>query len=307
MLDVCVLSNDPNFTSESIEFLRRYFRVIVLSLDFPSFSWARNYCSSMSSEKYIMRFDTDEKLVNPEKAIVSIKRDLLKYELIFAKIINNVGKYRWYGWKLIIHPSKLKYIGADHEVLYTDTGDDFFPHKFPRVYDDDIEIENNKTERQYMLSLARTYYFGGAYDKDWFKLRQIIGNVTVPKFYKIVSSPPEELKKWAESHTSCDNGRGFYYYFFESYPNECYLDPPLFEKVANEIYNKVHYYDSFLPYYYASHRNINLDDLAKLNRIYMHVFGRPVDQSGIEAYIHKVDKPYELIRDLILSRWVDHG
>ena len=299
MITVCILSRDPYFTSETVEFLRKYFRVRILSLNFYSFSAARNLCRA--DTEFIMRLDTDERFADAERALVAIKRDVLNYKLIFAKILNVVGKYRWYGWKLVIYPSDLKYVGSDHEVLYIPRGDDLSPHEYPRIYDDDIEIENVRTERQYMLSLARSYYFGYRYDRDWFELRRIIGNVTVPRFYDIMKSPPEELKKWAEKHISCDPGRGFYYYIFESYPNECYLDPPFFEKIANEVYNKVRYYDSYLPYYYAEHKDLNLDEVARLNRIYMHVFGRPVDHAGLEAYLGK--PAHEVIKSMLLSVW----
>ena len=303
MITVCVLSRNPDYTSNSLEFLRQYFPVKVLTLDFPSFSWARNQCKA--DTPFVMRFDTDEKLPDPKRAIVAVKRDVLKYQLVFAKIENNVGRYRWYGWKLLVHPSKYRYIGADHEVLLTNSKDDLFPHSVPRVYDDEILVQNNRTERQYMLSLARTYYFGYTYDRDWFRLREILGNITVPKFYEVVESPPAELKEWARNHTSCDPGRGFYYYFFESYPNECYLDPPLFEKLANEVYNKLYYYDSFLPYYYASHRDLDLNRVVKLNRIYMHVLGRPVDQSAIEIYYGIADRPEAVIAKILESVWMN--
>ena len=274
-IQVCILNKKKNIDNPTISLLKKHFdEVVVYTNSFYSFSDARNKCIDKSAD-FVIRFDSDEEM--SEESIINLKKDI-PAGLVFAKFVFSVGKYTWVdGFKLISHPTSCYYIGPAHEILICDQ---------PRVYDENVELLHKKTEYDFYYSIARTYYLT-ANDVE---LRKIIGEeLTVEKFRRLISRPTTELKEWAKKQTGCDPRRAFYYLIFGELPNECPIDLPQYAAIANKVYEKVRVYDPFLPYYIATHPQIDIDRVAELNRVYMHLLGRPIDEKGIETY-YNMDK-----------------
>lgn len=284
-VQVYILS-PTNVDNPSVKLLRKYFDEVTICTDsFMSFSNARNKCIDRTAD-YTIRFDADEEI--DEKSIIQLKQDI-PGALTYAKFQFFIEKYSWIdGFKLISHPTNCSYVGPAHEILKCNT-------LLKRIYDDKVTLVHRKSVYDYYYSLARTYY----QTEPDMELRKIIGEqVTVDKFRRIMKSPTKELKNWAKKQTGCDPRRAFYYLVFGEIPNECTLDPPQYAEIANKVYEKVRIYEGWLPYYVAMHPDVNIDRIAELNRIYMHLLGRPIDVNGLKAYY---DVPNEKVVETIIS------
>ena len=290
-IQVCVLHPKKTVENESIKLLQKHFdEVTIYTSNFYSFSDARNKCIDKTAD-FVIRFDSDEEI--DENSIVWLKQDL-PVGLVFAKFKFIVGDYTWIdGFKLFSHPTTCSYVGPAHEILVC-------KDKLKRIYDDNITLVHKKTEYDYYYSMARTYYL----TVPDIELRRIIGkNMTVSEFKKFVKTPSKELKSWAEKQTACTPSRAFYYLAFGEMPNDCPLDLPNYSKIANSIYEKLKFFDPFLPYYVATHPQVDINRLAELNRIYMHILGRPIDQAAIETYYNAPnDKIINLLMQSILQK-----
>jgi len=291
-IQVCILNPKKTIQNPSIKILQKHFdEITVYTHSFYSFSDARNKCIDRTAD-YVIRFDADEEI--DENSVVQLKQDILG-SLVYAKFQFIVGEYSWVdGFKLISHPTTCSYVGPAHETLVCDD-------VIKRIYDDNVVLIHKKSIYDYYYSMARTYYL----TVPDIELRKIIGGeVTVDKFRKIIKSPTKELKNWAEKQTSCDERRAFYYLIFGDVPNDgCALDPPYYAEIANKLYEKVKIYDPYLVYYVATHPQLNIDRIAELNRIYMHLLGRPIDMSGLNTYYNMPnDKVVEAIINTIYRK-----
>ncbi|MCY0882739.1 MAG: hypothetical protein OWQ50_02800 [Acidianus infernus] len=284
-IQVCILS-PTNVNTPSVKLLQKYFGNVTIYTDsFKSFSDARNKCIDPTAD-YVIRFDADEEI--DEDSIIQLKQDL-PGALVYVKFQFFVDEYSWVdGFKLISHPTNCRYIGPAHETLVCNT-----PLK--RIYDDKITLIHRKSTYDYYYSMARTYYLM----VPDIELRKIIGGeVTVDRFRRAIKKPSKKLKNWAENQTGCNPRRAFYYLIFGETPNECALDPPKYAEIANKVYEKVKIYEGWLPYYVATHPDVDIDRIAELNRIYLHLLGRPIDEHGLKMYY---DMPNEKVVEAIIN------
>lgn len=291
VIGVCILSKYQEYSSKSIEILKQYFPVLFITGDITSYSQARNQCVQLNTE-FIFRFDTDEIL--DESIIPYIKSDV-RYDITYGKMVNKVGKYSWTVWKLMLYRSKYRYFGPSHELLIVDASAKQF-------WDKRIVVENIKSERDYAKSLIRDFYLEGR-GKEWYEFKNIVGDVSVTKLMEILDDNPK-IKEFAEKATSCSPFRGLYYYFFENYPNDCYLDPPNMEKLVSEIERKLVYFNNDIIDLVAQRGLSILDKLRELNEIYVYFLGRPIDAVGAMYYM---DKPIEEVEKEIIKGVMYHN
>ena len=249
VLEVCVISRQKVDTP-SVRLLSSYFPVHVMPGIGATFSEMRNRCIALVKEKWVMRFDSDEEI--GESSILRIKEDvLMDFDIVHAKIINMVGNYKWVGYKEVLHKTKLKYVGITHE---------FIPNARSGMFDTKLVIVHKKTEMDHAISLARDYFFIPKRDPKWFKLRKMVGEISIPQFYDVIRNPSKELVEFSKSFTDCVHDgqeREFYHAINGEYPpGECVYDLPNYVHAAEEVEKMLPVYDPFVIAYFAKNKSL---------------------------------------------------